>query len=118
MNMTKLINLTPHAITIRVDEADIILEPTLPAARVGQKSYRVASVWTENNIEIPVHVPLFTAIENLPEPQDGVIYITSMIVANSPEGKEREDVYALDTGPTAIRDADHNIKAVRGLVIY
>jgi hypothetical protein len=41
-----------------------------------------------------------------------------MIVANSPEGKEREDVYALDTGPTAIRDADHNIKAVRGLVIY
>ena len=116
--MTKLINLTPHAITIRVDEADIIIEPTLPAARVNQKSYRAAGVWTENNIEIPVHVPIFQGIENLPEPQDGVVYITSMIVANSPEGKEREDVYAPDTGPTVIRDADGNIAAVRGLVKY
>ena len=116
--MTKLINLTPHAITIRVDEADIIIEPTLPAARVNQKSYRAAGVWTENNIEIPVHVPIFQGVENLPEPQNGVIYITSMMVASSDIGKERDDVMGLDTGPTVIRDADGNIAAVRGLVKY
>ena len=120
--MSRLINLTPHAVTIRLNEADIIIKPTEPAARVGLKtyrsSYRIASVWTENNIEIPVHVPLFGDVEYLPDPQEGVIYITSMIVASSLTGKERGDVMGLDTGPSAIRDGDGNIVAVRGLVKY
>jgi hypothetical protein len=52
-------------------------------------------------------------VEGLPEPEDGVIYITSSLVA----GKlpSRPDVLAPDTGPTAVRDENGHIVAVNRL---
>ncbi len=98
--MTKLINLTPHAIRIRLDESneavplesDIVIEPTLPAARV-----RMESVVVSHINDIPVKMSKFSEVENLPEPQDDIVYVVSMVVA---QRANRSDV----VGPNAAGD--------------
>jgi hypothetical protein len=63
---------------------------------------------------IPIVRQHFGQIENLPEPTDGVIYITSSLVA---QAAQRVDVVSPDTGPTAIRE-NGQIVAVRGLQAF
>lgn len=107
--MTTLINLTPHQITIRTVEKDNVIAPTVPAARLA-----VASVSAGNVNGIPLVRQEFGEIENLPAPVDGVIYITSTMVA---QRAQRPDVVSPDTGPTAIRE-NGQIVAVRNLQVF
>jgi hypothetical protein len=95
----KLINLTPHALRIRVEESgeaialesDIVIDPTAPAARVRQESVVVGHI-----NDIPVKMSKFSDVKNLPEPQDGVVYIVSMLVS---QRAHREDVVGPNTSP-------------------
>ena len=54
---------------------------------------------------------LYGEVEGLPEPQPGVLYIVSMLVA---QRVMRADVVSPDSGPTAIRE-NGQIVAVRAL---
>jgi hypothetical protein len=111
----KLVNLTPHPITIKVDGKELVIQPTKPSARVSTVENLVDPIHYEG-IEIPVIESGYGNIVDLPPQQEGVVYITSLIVAQRAVLLGRLDVLAPDTGPTAVRDEQGKILAVTRLV--
>jgi hypothetical protein len=99
--MNKLVNLTPHAIVIRVGETDLTLPPSGQVARVAVRQVADGSLLTEAG-EIPLYRSEYGAVENLPAPEAGVVYVVSGLVAG--RCVERSDVWGPDTGPTAVRE--------------
>ena len=88
--MAKIINLTPHTVSI-VDE-DGTVKATFPSegsARADQIETRVGEL---DGIEL-VSMK-FGATENLPAPAEGVYYIVSVITANAAkeEGRSTDDI--------------------------
>lgn len=76
--MLKFVNLTPHNITIYNAQGEKIDVP---------KSGNVARVETTNKIideinSIEIFYTTYTDVEGLPEPEDGVVYIVSGMVAS------------------------------------
>ena len=63
---------------------------------------------------IPIAETQFESIENLPEPEEGVYYIVSRISMDFIPF-DREDVFCVDTGPTAVRDESGQVVAVTQL---
>lgn len=103
-----IINLTQHDIVIALpDETRITIPPTAPAARMATKTLQLPPVNT-----IPVVTTEFGDVQNLPEPQPDTIYVVSTLIA---QRVRRVDVLSPDTGPTAIRNANNQIEAVRAL---
>ena len=56
-----------------------------------------------NLANIPIAKTEFNKIINLPEPEEGTYYIVSRITMDYVPF-DREDVFCVDTGPTAIRE--------------
>lgn len=108
--MTTLINLTPHDIHIADADGNIVrvIPPTSPAARVAS-----TAVLREPIDDVPFVETVFGAIQNLPDLQPDTYYIVSQIVIAAAEG--RTDLVRPDTGPSALRDAEGRIVAVRAL---
>lgn len=107
-----IINLTPHKITVITEDENLNphvheFPPSGTVARVASNQTEVMRVNT-----IPVVKTEFGEVENLPEPQEDTIYIVSSLVAQALAGK-RSDIVAPDTGPTAYRDEEGRIVAVR-----
>ncbi len=101
--MTQLINVTPHVLRIRVnsdnrvaepDETDIILETSENTARVLSTSVVVDEI---NGI--PVVKAAFGDMSGLPEPEDGVVYVASMLAAQKAALDGRTDVVSPNTAP-------------------
>jgi|DEB3_MinimDraft_2_1074329.scaffolds.fasta_scaffold14684_1 hypothetical protein len=118
------INLTPHDIDIELENGTRVTIPKSgTVARVTQESFPIDGCEIEIDDEwllIPVSHPVYGEVEGLPpvDPENPhLIYLVSAMVANTPAASARLDVYAPDTGPTAIRE-DGRIVAVRGLVQY
>ncbi len=65
---------------------------------------------------IPIAETHFEKIVNLPDSEDGVYYIVSRIVMDFVPF-DREDVFSVDTGPTAIRDQSGQVVAVTQLTL-
>ena len=65
---------------------------------------------------VPIAKTEFVKIVNLPEPEDGTYYIVSRISMDYVPFN-REDVFCVDTGPTAIRDENGQVVAVTQLSI-
>lgn len=81
-----IINLTPHAITLILQNQTLTFEPSGTVARVS------ASVETISHIgDIPVTKTTFGQVENLPDPSNGTVYLVSSLVAQAV--KERTDVF-------------------------
>ena len=81
-----LVNKTPHVLNlVTEDGAKISLEPVLPTPRVSSSSVNTASyVVTDSDgvkHEIMREAPVFGEVVDLPEPQEGVLYVVSMLVA-------------------------------------
>ena len=93
-----IINLTPHAISVRLNGRDIVIPPSGQIARVATSAELVAEV-----DGIPVYRTVFGSVEGLPEPKAGIVLITSTIVAQAAARLGRTDVVSPDTGPTAVR---------------
>ena len=86
MENIKLVNKTPHVLNlVTEDGARISLEPVLPTPRVSSSSVKTATsmISDENGIEHTIvrEAPVFGEVVDLPEPQEGVLYIVSMLVA-------------------------------------
>ena len=78
----------------------------------GDKSCTVAF----NSFTVTFNNPvLYGEISGLPEPSADVIYITSLVVA---QRASRSDVVSPDSGPTAIRNENGQVIAVRALNRY
>lgn len=101
--MTKFINLTPHAIVLNSGES---FPPSGQVARV-QAGY---SDFDEQGICSAT----FGEVTGLPDPQEGVVYVVSGLVAGAVKG--RKDVVAPATGhPGAIRK-EGQILSVPGFI--
>ena len=96
------INLTPHA--IRIIDVDRVVHEIGPSGTVA----RVETVEKE---EVPVVVDgakfsvksrTMGAVSGLPDPNGTSIFLVSSMVLDAIQG--RSDVFAPDTGKTAIRD--------------
>ena len=102
----KFVNLLGHDITISG-------YGTLP------KSEKPCKVETKQRIigylvGIPIAETHFEKIVNLPDPEDGVYYIVSRVAMDFIPF-DREDVFCVDTGSTAIRDENGQVVAVTQL---
>lgn len=107
----KLVNLTPHAITLFTPEGVKKLPASGKLARVR------ADFRTVGGVEgIALVRQQFGPVEGLPDPQPDTRYIVSSLVMNalSALGITRPDVIAPGTGPNngAIRDAQGRVRGI------
>jgi hypothetical protein len=125
----KLVNLTPHAIRVVVNDAymDVLeIPPSGKVARVSSKQYFYDYVEVyqpdpfgegpeEFREVVPLRIPVYkTTYEEpvgVPEPKEGVIYIVSSLVKQ--QLPDRDDVVAPDTGPSAIRENGQVVAVTR-----
>ena len=63
---------------------------------------------------IPISETQFESIVNLPEPEEGVYYIVNRVTMDFVPFT-REDVFCVDTGPSAVRDENGQVVAVTQL---
>ena len=107
IDIIKYINLTPHALNL----GDDTVEPS-GYIRVSFTEVHCGEV---NGLEVvrndnPV-------LEGLPAPVDGVVYVVSAMVLA--QCADRSDVYAPDTGSTAVRnEKGHIVKVTRLVTAY
>lgn len=105
-----MLNLTPHPITIvREDGSRVTFEPSGLIARV-------ATTETQIGIEPTTGVPVVSRTLGQPQglPEEGTPCLVSAMVLGACPG--RRGVFAPDSGPTAIRNAQGQIEAVTRLV--
>ena len=102
----KIINLTPHAVTlIRADGTKKTYPPSGTVARV-----KVGDEVVDVLDGAPVRQGRIVGFSDLPEPQPDTVYIVSLFVL---QHANRDDLIAPDTND-AIRDENGQIEAVRG----
>jgi hypothetical protein len=116
IKVTKLVNLTPHPINILADGKVITIPPSGVVARVQEVVEDAGSLSLEvEGVSIPLRTKRFgDAIENLPPPQEGVIYIASLLAAQAAWSLGRNDVVA--TGDP-VRDGNGNIIGIKSLYV-
>ena len=106
----KIVNLTPHALNFLDAENRVVL--TVPSSGVARAAQRRESIGTidTDGVTLPVTRSVFGAVEGLPAPEAGTIYIVSAITAQAVP--KREDVFIVDD---SVRDENGRIIGVRGL---
>lgn len=109
---TPLYNLTRHQIRLyRPDGTVLELPPSGKVARVVSTPVILGGVGG-----VPVLHSLYGRVRNLPDPQEGVTYITSWVVADL---VKRVDVVSPDTSPrSAVRDEYGKLLGVKALRSY
>jgi hypothetical protein len=115
----KLVNLTPHEITVFDQNGNEVLRvpPSGITARVNPTENQVGYI---NGV--PVYKVTYGDIQNLPEPQENTVYIVSQIVLQALQAKgiQRQDVVAPNTGPGpmgAVRDQQGRIVGVKSFIV-
>lgn len=102
-----MINLTPHAITIRTPEGgDITIPPSGVVAKVATQEEMVDTL---NGV--PVIRRTFGAVTGLTLPAQEPVLVSSMVLGALPQGTR--NVFAPDTGATAIRENGQVVAATR-----
>lgn len=133
INLNRAINLTPHTICIRAGGFTLELHPKgVARVAVGQSEVAFACLGffepasntlcpvgpagTEEPVFAPIVQTYYGAVVGLPGPDEnpGACYLVSALVLQRCAG--RLDVFAPDTGPTAIRDDSGRIVACTQLV--
>lgn len=108
--MAKLENWTPHEITLFL--ADGVTKKVIPSsgiARVKQTNFVLGPLAVDEG-DIPLVHSEFGAVEGLPCPMPGTMYIVSSLVASA--AKDRDDLLV----PTGfVRDEGGNILGCTGL---
>jgi len=116
MNNTTLKNLTPHDIAFADQDGNIVLsigpEPT--PARCAISTVHLGYIEVDG-VQVEQVQAVYGQVSGLPDPQEGVIYITSTPAAIRACGEGRTDVYSPRTDGTAIRNEKGQIVAVRGI---
>jgi hypothetical protein len=103
-----IINLTPHAITLRTDAQ----EQTFPASGTVARVPQETTATGKTVAGFPVHTSSFGQVV-MPEPIEGTVFIVSAMVLSALAGT-RQDVVAPRTDATAIRNDAGHIIAVTG----
>lgn len=112
----QIVNLTPHVLRLYAEDGETVLDeiPSHGVARVTSAPPTLGD-W---ELPVPVATPtVYGEVEGLPEPQLGVVYVTSMLVAAA---VRRPDVISPGTGPNdgCIRDGEGRISGVTRLIAH
>lgn len=110
---TRIINLTPHAITLVCGNKTVDIQPSGQVARVSATAQQVGTI-TIDGFDFPVVKTVFGEVTGLPEPQDNTVYVVSTLVLSAVQG--RKDVVAPNTG-AAIRDSEGRVVGVPGFQV-
>ena len=111
MSRLKLKNCTPHVIRLK-DPSTGLMDHLEPCGLVPR--LQVKQVDESKKAGFPLFRTVVGDVEGLPDPEDGVMFITSTMVA---QAAKRPDIVAPDTGPTAIRE-DGQVVAVTRFQIF
>jgi hypothetical protein len=115
MKPVKLINLTPHPVTIILRDGRQISLPSEGVVRVKEVVEDVGEIILDDGTTIPLRRKfLAEQIEGLPEPQDGVVYIVSFLAAQKAWELGRTDV--ISTGDP-VRDEQGRIIGVTSFYV-
>jgi hypothetical protein len=112
------INLTPHPIALNDGRvfSNIIIGHT-PEGKPIVQAARVAATFSEPN-ELGIVTQKFGEITDLPEPQDGVMYVVSLLVLDAAKAVGRKDCVAPASGhPLTIRNEQGHIVSVPYFVV-
>lgn len=87
-----LINVTPHSITILAADRTVLLTlpPSGQVARCAVTRAPVGAIEVAG-VTIPVSSTTFGALEGLPDPQEGVVYICSLVAHQAAVAAGRTD---------------------------
>lgn len=110
----KVVNLTPHAVTLMPagpEGPQVVLPPSGVVARCATTREKIDTVDLDG-VQIPVNQTSFGDLEGLPEPQDGVMYVVSALAAQAAVKAGRTDVLIVDD---AVRDEAGRIVGARAL---
>lgn len=88
-----IVNLTPHMLNVRRTDGTWLDVP--PSGQVARVSENRTHVQVQGFDGIAVTVATYGQVENLPDPQDGVIFIVSALVLQ--RVPHRRDVFAPGT---------------------
>jgi hypothetical protein len=111
MKVEKIVNLTPHPVNIQTDSNTIEIPPSGKVARCVESVTEIEQI-EYGGQNIKTQVKSFGKVENLPEPEDGVIYIVSLPVAQAT--KNRRDVFTIGD---AIRNEKGQVVGAKTLAI-
>lgn len=103
-----IVNLTALTIRLCNDQGEVYqtFEP-------DEQQLTVRTQGEEHEVDgVPVEITRITGVDALPEPHDGTFYIVPQPVAYT---SDRTDLVIPDTGPTAVRQDDGTVYAVRRL---
>lgn len=104
----EIVNLTPHAITLvgcGLNGADLVILPSGIVARASAKTVRCGDLGI-----IPVTTTEYGEVKNLPDPEEGTIYIVSSLVAQ--RCRNRDDVFIPNE---SVRDSEGRIIGCKSL---
>jgi len=114
----KIVNLTPHDLTVYLtDDTTLTIPASGTVARVAQ-AYTPLGTLDLGNAQVPLVATTFGTIQGLPDPQPGVLYVTSGLVAQAAWNLGRTDVLAPDTGSGAVRDDQGRILGVKRFLAH
>ena len=100
----EIINCTPHPIRVVLADHEVVFEPSGTVPRIA------AGIEDAGDINgIPLVRETAGPIENLPDPQEGMVLIVSALVRKDPRLVHRTDLVSPDTFKGAIRDDSGNI---------
>lgn len=103
------INLTPHEIRLLPEAGgEVVLPPSGEVARCAVER-RVIGHALCDGVTVPLHRTVLGAVQGLPAPRDGVVYVVSALVA---QAARRADVVSVDD---AVRDAEGRVVGARAL---
>lgn len=109
--MTKIVNLTPHDVVVYNGDEVIARYPSAGAARVSQTDEAAGEL-----SGVPLVRTVFGEVENLPDPQDGVMLVVSAITATAAKASgRRTDDLLLPANP--VRDAQGRIIGCRAFAL-
>lgn len=96
--MKNIVNLTPRAITLMRYDGTIIskIEPSGIVARVFERTWDTGEMIGE----IPITENTYDYVWNLPEPEEGTVYIVSAVVTG--RCRERCDVFVPNESVTDV----------------
>jgi hypothetical protein len=107
----KIINLTPHALTIVGENGTLVVPPSGQVARLAVTRTALDPVLVDG-VTLTVSLPVMGEVEGLPPIEAGVILVVSALVAGV---VNRPDV--MSPGEL-IRDDSGNVIGARGLCAY
>ena len=109
----RLVNLTPHPITlISPDGEQVMVPPSGTVARVAERMESLGEIVVEG-VVVPVVKRSFGEVDGVPEPEPGVLYVVSALVAEAAWRVGRSDVVGL---ADFVRDEQGRVVGARALV--